>query len=116
MPLLLDIGAPISGGTIRLARLDLDCAMMPKRSYKQIPIDPSLRERALQIVELYRTRSKVPASDSAADQMAALVPSAMKTIKELVHDYDGGELSLATQTQLISTLKKIVRKYEGLHS
>jgi hypothetical protein len=85
--------------------------MTPEHSSKQIPLDPKLRERALQVIELYKTRSTAPASASPTDQVAALVPTAMKTIEELVHAYDHGELSVTTQRQLIATLKKIVRKY-----
>jgi hypothetical protein len=83
--------------------------MTTKHSSKQIPLDPKLRERALQVIELYKTRATAPVSASPTDQVAALMPAAMKTIEELVHAYDHGELSVTTQKQLIATLKKIVR-------
>jgi len=86
---------------------------MPKRSYKQVLIDPGLRERALQVIESYEKRSTVPASDLAADRLSALLPVAMTAIGDALQAYDRGELPLAAQKQLITTLKKIASKFEG---
>jgi hypothetical protein len=85
---------------------------MPKRSYKQIAIDPGLRETALRIIVCHEKRSTVPASDLPQDRMTALLPTAMKTVGEVLCAYDRGELPVTTQKQLIITLKKIVSKYK----
>jgi len=85
-----------------------------KRKHEQVPIDPELRAKALQIIGSYQNKSTTPASDSPADILSAAVPAAMKVIGENIESYDRGELSVTAQKQLISMMKKIVNKYGDL--
>ena len=84
---------------------------MPQRQYKQIPLDPALREKALQIIAVYQKESTTPASDSTADRLTAMVPAAMNSIADLIHAHDRGELPVAVQRQLATTINKLVKKY-----
>ncbi len=66
---------------------------------------------SLKIIDAYKNESTVPASKEPADLLRAGVPIAMRTIGEMIETYERGELGTTAQKQLMSTMRKLVKKY-----
>jgi len=81
------------------------------QKHQLVPMDPELRAKALKIIDAYKNESTVPASKEPADLLRAGVPIAMRTIGEMIETYERGELGTTAQKQLMSTMRKLVKKY-----
>jgi hypothetical protein len=89
---------------------------MPKRRYKQIPIDQSLRARALEIVAFHQREFASPSPASASPTSHALAVAVWRGTAELIDAYDQGTLPVNVQKKLIALLKEIVMTNRGVNS
>lgn len=98
---------------------------MPVRakSYKQIPMDPALRQRAEEIIAPYRNLAVTPPSKNAASDLPfrdsseaigamleELRPAAMQALAGSLEAYDRRELSIPLQRKLIRLLEGVVKR------